>query len=581
MADAQRVAALARRTALHVVPFALFLGIAFALTADVWGDPAHTWPGPQGDVYKFIDFMSWVPHAIAHGKDPFFMGVIDYPAGVNLTWETPALLGDVLVWPFTALFGSIPAYNVFILLSITLDGWCTYLWLRRHVRSPWAAALAATLIALGPWVSLHTQQLNLISFWPLPLIAMAAEDLLRGGRSRVWTGLTLGVLFAVQLYLAEELAVLAAIGLVLATAATILALGARVRSAIPRVVSSGAIAIAAALVLTAPLLIYQFKGPRSIHGIIHPPGFYVTDLQNFLVPTGLTWAWPHSLTAADVAKWSGPGEAVGYIGIPLLLIALYALARWWREPLVRIAGLTSAAAAVLSLGPHLHIGGTDTGIRLPGVVFSRLPLLENLIPSRLALITSFGLAFLLAITLDRTLLRAPLRNVSSAVVSTVGLAAVVSMVSALPLPTSSTSIPAYFQPGGGASRLPAGTVALVAPYIDDGAFSPVVMLWQAQSDFHFALTDGLAITADDNGNPTFLPTTPLRTAFDQIQLEGHLPDETAVLRERLLATMHADNVSVIIVGPMQQRELAVEFIDWLTGRTPVDAEGVSVWSGPP
>ncbi|MGH7687380.1 MAG: hypothetical protein ACREN2_11260 [Candidatus Dormibacteria bacterium] len=581
MADARRVSPVLMRLVRTLLPIALYLGVAFALTAGVWHDPAHTWPGPQGDVYKFIDFMSWVPHAIAHGKDPFFMGVIDYPDGVNLTWETPALLGDVLIWPFTALLGPLPAYNVFILLSITLDGWCTYLWLRRHVRSPWAAAPAALLIALGPWVAVHAQQLNLISFWPLPLIFMAAEDLLRGERSRVWTGLVLGVLFAVQLYLAEELAVLAAIGLALAIVATVLALGASIRPAIPRVVASGAIAIATAVVLTAPLLIYQFRGPRRIHGIIHPPGFYVTDLQNFLIPTGVTWAWPQSVTAADVGAWSGPSEAVGYIGIPLLLIALYAVVRWWREPLVRIAGLTIAAAAILSLGPHLHIGGVDTGIRLPGVIFSRLPLLENLIPSRIALITAFGLAFLLAITLDRTLLRNPLRSVSTALVSVVGLAAIVSMVSQLPLPASSTSIPAYFQPGGGATRLPAGTVALVAPYIDDGAVSPVVMLWQAESDFHFALTDGLAITADANGNAAFLPTTPLRLAFDQIQLEGHLPAETAALRESLLATMHADNVSVIIVGPMQQRELAVEFIDWLTGRTPVDGEDVSVWSGPP
>lgn len=582
MTDAPpRVSARLRRALGAVLPFVGFLGIAFALTAGAWHDPSHVWPGPPGDAYKFMDFLAWTPYAIAHAHNPLFMGVIDYPAGVNLTWETAAPLGGVAVWPVSALFGPVAAYNVFILASITLDGWCTYLWLRRHVRSPWAAALAAVVIATGPWTSMHAPQLNLISFWPIPLIFMAAEDLLRGTRRRVVAGLILGVLFGVQLYLAEELAVLAAIALAVGVVATLIVLRSRVRPAIARVVAAGAVAVGTGLVLAAPMLIYQFRGPRRIHGLIQPRNYYVTDLQNLLIPTPSTWAWPHSLTATGIAKWTGLFEATSYIGIALLVVTLYVCIRWWREPLVKVLALTAVGVAILSLGPHLHVGGTDTGIRLPGVIFDHLPGLENLLPVRLSLITALALTLLLAIGLDRTLFSHPLQRVDVAAASALGLVAVASLVSVLPLPTSSVSIPQYFQSGGGASHLPAGTVALVGPYIDDGATTPVVMLWQAQTNFRITLIDALAITADANGNPTFLPENPVRDAFDQIQLDGRLPDESDTLRQNLLATLRSERVGVIIVGPMQNRDLALSFVEWLTGQAPHDTEGVSVWAGLP
>lgn len=568
-----------RRIARGAVPLIAFLGIAFALTAGAWRDPAHSWPGPPGDAYKFMDFLAWSPYAIAHAHNPLFMGVIDYPAGVNLTWETAAPLGALLVSPVTVLFGPVPAYNVFIVVSLALGGWCTYLWLRRHVRSAWAAGLAALVLAMGPWASMHATQLNLVSYWPIPLILMATEDLVRGTRPRVRAGLILGALFAVQLYLAEELAVLVAIGVAIALVIALIVFHDRVRQDLARVVSSGAVAAATGLVLAAPMLIYQFRGPRRIHGLIQPPNFYVTDLQNFLIPTPATWAWPHTLTDAHVLTWTGVAEATGYIGIALLLVVLYATIRWWREPLVKVAAPTALALAILSLGPHLHIGGVDTGIRLPGVIFGHLPLLENLIPARLSLITAFGLALLLATALDRTLVRRPLQRPDVAAMSAISVIAVASMVSTFPLPATSVSIPQYFQPGGGASRLPAGTVALVAPYVDDGATSPVVMLWQAQTGFRFTLIDALAITADAQGHPTFVPDSPVREAFDQIQLAGRLPDESETLRQAVLATLRADRVSVIVVGPMQHRDLAISLIEWLTGRPATDTEGVSVWSG--
>lgn len=568
-----------RRVLAASLPFAFFLGVSFAFTAGAWGDPAHTWPGPPGDAYKFMDFFAWTPYAITHGHNPLFMGVIDYPAGVNLTWETAAPLGTLVLAPVTAVFGPIPAYNVFILLSLTLDGWCTYLWLRRHVRSPWAAGLAALVLATGPFVSLHAPQINLVAFWPLPLIFMASEDLLTGRRRRGWAGLTLGVLFAVQLYLAEELALLAAIVLAIALVIAALVYRTRVRPVLGRIVSSGAVAVVAGLVLAAPMLIYQFRGPRPLHGLIHPPNYYVTDLQNIVIPGPTTWAWPHSLTDAHVAAWTGLVEATSYIGVPLLIVAVYASIRWWREPLVKVLALTAIATYILSFGPHLHIGGADTGIRLPAVVFSHLPVLENLIPVRFSFFTDFALALVVAMTLDRTLFRGPVRRPDIAIMSALSLVAVASLVSTFPLFSTSVSVPAYFQPGGGASRLPAGTVALIAPYIDEGLNSPVVMLWQAETNFRVTLIDALAITADAQGNPTFLSENPVRDAFDQIQLQGRLPDESDTLRNNLVATLRADRVSVIIVGPMPHRDLAIAFIGWLTGRSPTNTEGVSVWTG--
>lgn len=562
----------------RLAPFIGYLLVGFGYTLFVWGDPAHASAGGAGDNLHFMNFLAWTPHAVAHLQNPLFMQALNYPQGVNLAWNTSIPLGGVLIWPVTATLGPAVAYNVFVLGSITLDGWCTYLWLRRHVRVSAAAFLGGLLLALGPFIPTHDTQLNLLSFWPVPLMFMAVENLVtRQSRRWLW-GLLLGVLAAAELYLSAELAALALITIAVGLAVAALAFHAQLRrraaAAIPALVMSAVVFAG----LAAPLLLYQLFGPLHINGPVQPSNFYVTDLQNFVVATPVTWLFPHALTATQTAAWTGAVEDTAYIGIPLALLAVYATCRWWRDGVVLTAAITTAVIAVLSLGPHLHVGGVDTGIRLPMIVLSRLPLLDNVVPARFSLMMDFGLALLLSITLDRTLFGRPAHTWLG---SSLAVLAVASTISLLPLSTSSVTVPAYFSASGAVTTLPRGSVALVGPYIDADPASAAPMVWQAESDFRFSLIDGLAITSDGHGHELFLLDTPMLRAFHDIQTTGTPPPETPELRTSLLELLHNDRVTVVLLGPMPHRDAARQFVSWLLGYGPDETQGVLLWRGIP
>lgn len=575
---AQPRAGRAATTLAYGLPLLGYLLVGFAFTLRAWADPAHTWTGPIGDNFLFMNWLPWIPYALGHGHNPLFESVLNYPRGANLAWNTPMPLGAVLAWPVTATAGPVVAYNATAVFAITLDGFCTYVWLRRHVR-PVAAFAAGLLIAMGPWVPSHITQISHISIWPIPLMFLCTEQLLaaRGRRAVLW-GALLGIAGAAQIYFASELLALAVIAIAAVLVIAALLHVSSWREWLPPAASglvTGGVIIAIA---AAPLLLYQAHGPWPITGPIQPANTYAADLQNLVIPTGVTWLWPHTATASITASWTGAAEATGYLGVPLILVALYAAVRWRREPLVLAVALGTAVMALLSLGPHLHIGGIDTGIKLPAAIFNHLPVLSNLLPVRFSLMAEFGLALLLALVLDRTLLRHPVR---AKVGSLLGVLGVVSCLSVVLLATSSVAIPQYFAPGGAASSLPAGTVALVGPYIDDGAATPVSQLWQAESDFHFALIDGLVITSDQQGHATWILDSPIRDVFHMIQVNGATPPEGPDLRTSLLTELHQRSVTIAILGPMPHQDVSARFVTWLLGYSPQRTQGVLVWSSIP
>ncbi len=553
-----------------------YLLIAFLLTLHAWSNPTHSWTGGPGDPYKFMDFLGWIPHQIASGHNPLLMSAIDAPYGVNLAWETPVPLAAILTWPITATLGVVAAYNVWIALALALDGWCTYLWLRGHTQRSLAAFVGGALLAAGPYAYAHaTGHLNLVSFFPIPLVFIAVERLVRAPGLRWRLGIAIGALMAAQLYFAEELVVqiVIAVGVALVVAALLNArrTGDVLRGVLPTaVVSVGVLAV-----LAAPLLAMQFLGPRKVHGRIQPTNVYVTDVANLVLPTKLTWLQPLGLSAqaraAITAHWAEP---TAYVGVFLLALTVYAAIRWWRVPFVRVALISTVVIEVLSFGPTLHVASDITSVPLPSQIFTSLPLLENLIPGRLSLLAEFGFAFFLALTLDRTLFSSPRRGI---VGSALAVLAVVTVAPAGALASSTAPIPGYFTSNTGARALPPGTVALVGPYVDNGTTDAVSMLWQAESDYHISLIDALAITVNQQDHVSFLEVNAIFHAFSSIQLMGVLPPETSEERQQIDAVLQADHVSLIVLGPMQHRNEAVAFVSWLTAMEPQLTDDVAVW----
>jgi len=87
--------------------------LALALFSSTWVDPAGSWIGSPKDPKLFIWYLGWIPHELARGHNPLFTDYLSYPDGVNLMWNTSMIFPALVLWPVTAAFGPVVAYNLF------------------------------------------------------------------------------------------------------------------------------------------------------------------------------------------------------------------------------------------------------------------------------------------------------------------------------------------------------------------------------------------------------------------------------------------------------------------------------------
>src|SRR5579863_1521254 len=62
-------------------------------------------------------FLAWTAFALGHHHMPLFSTYLDYPAGVNLMWNTSVLLPGALLAPLTDRAGPVVSYNVLVTLA--------------------------------------------------------------------------------------------------------------------------------------------------------------------------------------------------------------------------------------------------------------------------------------------------------------------------------------------------------------------------------------------------------------------------------------------------------------------------------
>ena len=600
------------RPSAKLLAFCAYLVAALVLTFPAWSDPATRWPGVAGDPTAAMNFLGWYPFALTHGINPLVDTFVNLPQGSNMMWNASIPVLALAMWPVTALFGVVVAYNVALLLALALDGWCTFLWLRDHVRHASAAWLGGLLMVLGPYAATEaTSHLLLLLFFPIPLLALATERVVRyPGHSNLRWGAAIGAVAAVQLLLSEEILGLSVIVICSGVVIAGLLAPRDVPERLLPLTKTFGVAAALFLVITAVPLLYQFLGPGRITGLFQPPNVYVTDVVNLVIPNGYTALVPPF--SGDLAShWTGgTGEALAYIGAPLLLVWLWTVLRWWRDRWLLVVGLTALAALVWSFGPYLHIDGvTHHLLPLPGRLFSYVQGLSNVIPSRFALLLDLGLAAVIAVFTDRAVFRGrwPSRAVSIAAV----LLVCASLAPQMPIAAWNAGTPRYFTDGGDVQRLAPGTTALVVPF---GAYSELTLgplLWQAQSAFRLRIVSVAIYAGGPDGMSIGLPSviqleqhawsvppsagsdpgralhaTTLACVMDALESSLPLaPCGTNVIAESR-EDLHSLGVSVIILGPMAygtdptlQRTME-DFLTRLAGASPHPDQGVMLWSAP-
>jgi hypothetical protein len=392
----------------HPVPLAAvyYLLAALAITLWLWRDPAsRTVAGNANDADQFAWFFRYDATAIAHLRLPALVTTaMNAPQGVNVMWNTFMLLPGVLLAPVTLLFGPQSALTLFMTAGFAGSATAMFAVLRRWDVRTGCAALGGAVYGFSPALvhsAIGHYDLQFAVF--PPLIIDAGLRLALGRVSARRGGLWLGLLVTAQLFITEETLLGTAVaGVVLAAVVVVSrprAVAAKLRTlAAVRTLAAGFGLAACVIGVVAgyPLWV-QFFGPLHQGGSPFTPDFFKNDLSTFVVPSSFL-LFHTTASATEALRYQGHlPEYLGYLGWPLLITGVAALACFWRRLPVRATGVAWIVLGVFSLGGTLLFGGHEHAtIKLPWYWLQGLPVFNAALPDRFSIEAAAAAAALLA-----------------------------------------------------------------------------------------------------------------------------------------------------------------------------------------
>jgi hypothetical protein len=596
------------------LPIALYAVLGLVAYFPTWpGDPSRIPQCTCADAGLNAWFLAATAHAVAHGHSLFFTSELNYPVGLNLTYNAQMPLLGLITAPLTLTAGPIASLNLLMWLAFPLSASSMFLVLRRWTSWTPAAFAGGLLYGFSPYmVGQSTAHLHLL-FVPLPPLIMlvVAELFVRRTGNPRWWGLALGLLTVGQFLISSEVLVTTALVTLVGLAMLAAARPGQIVTAL-RFAAGGLLTglLAVAVVLAYPIWVF-FAGPEHYTARVTGGAFLIrSDLLAPLVPTSLERFAPAGWAAHGnhLTPFLDYSENGSYLGLPFLLLLAYLAARAWRSRWVRFATAMAGITFVLSLGSPLTINGHRTGVPLPDALLEHLPLVDLLLPSRISLFTALFVGVMVALGLDelrrhrqarprdedarptgRETDRAlgPARRVVVVVLAaTVTVAAVVALVPRWPNRTVRADVPSYFT-SRDIDRIAPGTVALTYPYATPLHAQP--MVWQAVTDMRFSLIGGYALIPDARGVPVLFPSTLQPAAVQRFfvnQMGGVPFYDTAPVADNHVLVVEVRRfilryrVGVVLIDPATRNAHQVELVmRRALGQAPVASGGIVVWYG--
>jgi hypothetical protein len=590
----------------HGVAACLYLAVAVAIWWNVWsGHPTSTATCGCGDTSLLTWFMAWPAWAIRHGANPLFTTRLFHPDGVNLPANTSILALGTVLSPVTWIFGPVASLNVAATLAPVGGALAGRALVRRWTTWEPASFVAGLFYGFSPFVieSLTLEHVDLATVVLVPLLFLCLHELLvrQGGRPVRW-GLALGGLATVQFFISSEALAMVALAAVVAgvLGAAVMArrhageLRARAHRAVRGLATAG---VTATVLLAAPVA-YALTGPRALPARVWAVAPY----------DGNPWG---SMLLAQNAHFRGPNNILdaegyfglhplgtGYLGLGMAAVLIGGLLVFRREIVLGY----SAAMVVVFLALS---AGAGEG---PWWLLRNLPVLESVVPSRLACITDLFAAIMLGVIVDRTYrsVRSGARVGAGGVdpdpgepgrghaawvagVAALGVAAVALVPIAwqydLPFVTRPVGVPPWFTTAG--ARLPESAVVLTYPFASSGLQAP--MTWEAASGLHTSLVGGGGIVPTPPSHPTASERLEAQAVADLDALSyglAPLPVGTPDQLVRLHRALHDWGVTDVVIpdetgtpAPLQGRTVpwAIAYVTAATGQAPRRQDDAWVW----
>jgi hypothetical protein len=563
----------------------LYLAVGFVLWVHAWAEGAttHTLCG-CGDPALFLWFFQWPATALAHGDNPFYSTALFHPTGINLLANTSVTGLSLPLVPVTWIWGPVASLNVASTVAPALTAFTAFVVIRRW--APWtpAAFLGGLLYGFSPFVlsSLEFAHLMTAALMLLPLIlAVLDEILIRQRHGALGGGALLALLLFGQFFLSSELLAIGAVVIVVCLVALVFAalvanppaLSAR----LPHAAEAMGVALGLGAVLLAWPVWFALDGPAHLQGLVWPN---VGVIGGFIPSSFVTTAYPSVLHSfIPLSGYEGaPLASAAYIGWGFLAVMVGGLAVFWRDRRLWFFAFAFAVCVACSLGER-------RGQLEPAWLFTKIPLVQNVIQQRFMAFGYLAAAVLLAVIMERTYRAVPdWRGALGALaVSAVALAPTAVIFSErLPFAMQAVVLPRWYSEV--APTLPPGRVLLTYPAPFSGIQS--AMAWQAVLGMPFSLAGGGGPQGVERRAGTAAPGF---AVLADLSLGGLEPPPVGTPRQ-LAAVRHAMsvwevNTVVVATDPaLSTRQLgrdpvyAAAFMTAALGRAPTLEAGAWVWN---
>jgi hypothetical protein len=201
-----------------------------------------------------------------------------------------------------------------------------------------------------------------------------------------------------------------------------------------------------------------------------------------------------------------------------------------------------------------------------------LPVLNNMLPSRLMLYFFLLAGLLIAVWIDDLKAWQPRPRLLGWLALAASLALLLPVV---PYPSTPVVVPAFFA-GSTASRIPDGSVALLIPYATRN--DARAMVWQVTTGMRFRMPEAYALNPQPGGALSSPPPSVTQTQAILVAV-GRAAPLTDTTRQQILSELQSWHVQTVVVGPMNNEQLEVDFFTLVLGRAPDSVDGVFVWWG--
>ena len=558
-----------------------FLGTAALLvTSSLWADPRDRYVMVNAKDQAFFEWMlAHGARVVAHGEYPFVSTRMGYPEGVNAMANTSILGLSLPLSPVTLIFGASVSFVLLLTLAFAVTGISWYFLLsRRLTGSPALALLGAAVAAFAPNILVHGNgHPNIVFQFLVPWLIWATLRLAEPGRA-VRNGVLLGLLVTWQAFINEEVLLFTALGIGLYLAVLALLrrdVRARVR---PFLAGLGVAGLVATALLAYPLSV-QFFGPQAYHGISLDFDQFGNDVVSFLAfsrdSVGGSIFGPTNL-APNLT------EENTFFGLPLMVL-LVALV-WWLRRDARVLALAAVGGvfALSSLGPVIEVKGHRVGPG-PWAVLGKLPILVDVVPTRLSLAVTPVIVFLLVLAGNRV---RELAADSSAQVGAAlrwGFATVlaVAMLPLLPTPLHTAErqpTPRFLTAGTWRQYVTDDSQSIMftppASNID-----PLGLMWAADIGLDARITHGYFLVPDPStGKARFdPPRRPTADLLYQVSLTGTAPFVTDEDRRLAREDLRHWRTAVVVQMPVRHPDAVRATTTALLGIEPTLVDGAWVW----